>query len=176
VGESRLSATEWAVLGVVAQGPQHGFAIAKRLASDGDVGRVWTVHRPRVYRALGILEDARLVGWGTAEPGASGPPRTPAEITGEGERLLDAWLREPVAHVRDVRSLFLLKLAILDGLRSDPVALARAQRDHLAPVAASLRDQAAAAPPGFDRTLLAFRLESARSVLRFLEDLARPAA
>ena len=90
-GRVRLSATEWAVLGVVAQGPQHGFAIAKRLANDGDVGRVWTVHRPRVYRALGILEDARLVGWGTAEPGASGPPRTPAEITAEGERLLDGW-------------------------------------------------------------------------------------
>jgi DNA-binding PadR family transcriptional regulator len=176
VGESRLSATEWAVLGVGAQGPQHGFGIAKRLASAGDVGRVWTVHRPRVYRPWASSRTRASWAGGRRSRGRAGPPRTPAEITAEGERLLDGWLREPVALVRDVRSLFLLKLAILDGLAGDPVALARAQHDHLAPVVAALRDQAAAAPPGFDRTLLAFRLESARSVLRFLEDLARSAA
>jgi DNA-binding PadR family transcriptional regulator len=169
--DPRLSVTEWAVLGVVAERPQHGFAIAKRLAPDGDIGRVWTVRRPLVYRALATLQETGLVARRGAEPGAGGPPRTPAEITPRGHELLLAWLQQPVAHVRDVRSLFLLKLAILDGIGGDPVALARAQRNHLAPTLAALGDQAAAAPAGFDRALLRFRLESAHAVVRFLDGL-----
>ena len=48
-----LSLTEWIVLALVAEGPSHGFAIAKELRADSDLGRVMTVQRALVYRALG---------------------------------------------------------------------------------------------------------------------------
>ena len=47
-----LSAAAWAVLGVVAEGPTHGFAVAAVLAPDGPLGQVWTLPRPMVYREL----------------------------------------------------------------------------------------------------------------------------
>ena len=54
-----LSPTEHAVLGVLAEAPTHGFAIAKDLAPGTSVGRVLTVRRPLVYRALDRLVAAR---------------------------------------------------------------------------------------------------------------------
>ena len=42
---------EWACLGVLYQGPMHGFAIASRLKPDGDIGRVWSLSRPLTYRS-----------------------------------------------------------------------------------------------------------------------------
>ena len=52
---------DWAVLALVAEGPTHGFAIARALAPGSDVGRVWAMRRPLVYRALDVLTEQELV-------------------------------------------------------------------------------------------------------------------
>ena len=46
---------EWACLGILYQGPTHGFAIASRLKPGGDIGRVWSLSRPLTYRSLDQL-------------------------------------------------------------------------------------------------------------------------
>src|SRR5205809_525334 len=56
-----LSLSDWAVLGVVAQGPTHGWPIVRMLAADGALGRVWTVGRPVVYRSMTTLTDVGLI-------------------------------------------------------------------------------------------------------------------
>jgi hypothetical protein len=38
-GREELTAGEWAVLALVNEQPTHGFALARAMAPDGDVGR-----------------------------------------------------------------------------------------------------------------------------------------
>jgi len=42
------------------QQPTHGWPIVRELASDGAIGRIWTVSRPLVYRSLTTLLAAGL--------------------------------------------------------------------------------------------------------------------
>ena len=77
---------------------------------------------------------------------------------------------QPVDHLRDFRSLFMLKLALLHRAGLDPRRLLTAQRDRVLPIVAALEDQARTAA-GFDRTLATWRLESAMAAVRFLDGL-----
>lgn len=122
------STTEYAVLGLLGERPSHGFALAKLLDEEGQVGRVFTVRRPLVYRALDRLVAAGLAQAVSTEKGNAGPKRVIHRITVSGRRRLNRWLAEPVEHVRDLRIEFLLKLTLLDRSRQSPLALIRAQR------------------------------------------------
>ncbi len=163
---------EWAVLGVVGLEPTHGFAIARELGPDGRLGRVWAVSRPRVYRALADLALHGLVASVAEEAGDRGPARTVIAITPTGRSALEAWLAEPVGHVRDVRSEFLLKLALLDLRGEEPRPLLTAQRGRLRAVEVSLEARLGQTP-GFDDTLLRFRLASVRASAGFVDEVLR---
>lgn len=166
--ERSLAPGEWAVLAVVSERPTHGFAVAKTLASSGEIGRVWSLPRPLVYRALNHLVAAGLVDRGAAEPSARGPNRLQVKATATGRRRVRRWLNEPVEHVRDVRSLLMLKLLFLERSGLDPGPLLDAQRDLLVPAAEALEEREQSLS-GFERTLSRWRLESTRAVLRFLD-------
>ena len=90
---------------------------------------------------------------------------------------VEVWLNTPVPHVRDLRSEFLLKLAVLHRHGRDATALVDAQRRELAPIVAALRaeqDRAGRAGDGadeFDRMLAAWRRTSAEAALAFLDEL-----
>jgi DNA-binding PadR family transcriptional regulator len=56
-----LSLSDWAVLGVVIEAPTHGWPVVRALRGDGDLGKVWTVARPVVYRSLATLAAAGLI-------------------------------------------------------------------------------------------------------------------
>ena len=79
----RLLTGEWAVLGILAGGPAHGFAIGRRLAPSGDVGRIWSLSRPLAYRALDVLQAQGLIEALRSEPGA-GPHRDDPAADGRG--------------------------------------------------------------------------------------------
>lgn len=160
-----LSVTEYAVLGVLAEGPSHGFALAKELNAEADVGRIFTVRVPLVYRALD-----RLVEHGYAEPaqterGDSGPNRVVHRVTRNGRRRIRRWLDEPVSHVRDIRIEFLLKLALLRRSNRSPVPLITAQRDSLRPTIAALDE-----PDIHDHVEL-WRRHNARAAWAYLEEM-----
>lgn len=163
--------TEWAVLALVAEGRTHGFEVARVLAPDGAVGRVWTVRRPLVYRALDALaRDGLVVEVGTE--GGRGPTRRLVEVTTEGRRATRRWLDAPVAHVRDVRTAFLVKLALLDRTGRSRTRLVERQRRALAPTLDALRSSRSRThAAGFDDVLLAWRRASAEAVDRFLRSL-----
>jgi DNA-binding PadR family transcriptional regulator len=165
-----LSLTEWAVLSLVAEQPTHGFAISKELAPDADLGRIWTVPRPLVYRALGVLERAQLVEPLGEEAGDRGPTRTRIRATRSGKAAVERWLATPVPHVRDLRTRLLLQLRLLERRGHDVRPLAAAQLDQLTPMLAGLKDQATSAA-GFDRLLASWRYESAQAATRVLRKL-----
>ena len=166
---SDLSLADWSVLGVVAEAPTHGWAVVRELAADGALGRVWTVPRPIVYRSINTLRALGFVEEQGEAHSGRGPQRTIVRVTRRGRAALTRWLAEPVDHVRDVRSEFLLKLALLDRSGKSRDALVRRQLDELAPVFDALERPGGG--NGFDRVLISWRRESALAVRRFLEAL-----
>ena len=158
-----LSLAEAVCLTLVAREPRHGWAIVKTLATDGEIGRVWSLTRPLTYRALAALADAELIEPRGSEPG-EGPPRTVWRATAKGRRAARSWLRSPVRHPRDMRTEFLLKIV----LGAPAPELARAQLAAFTPVFAGLQLAADADPSDI---VARWRLESAEATRRFLESL-----
>ena len=165
-----LTSGEWAVLGLLGEEPSHGFAIARALAPEGEVGKIWSLRRPLVYRAVETLTGMGHVRPAATVPSRSGPRRTVLEATPQGKRALARWLREPVAHVRDARSLLMLKLLFLTRAGADLQPLLTAQRAHFAGLADAL-SAAVDEADGFDRVLLLWRLESTAAATRFVETM-----
>jgi PadR family transcriptional regulator AphA len=161
-----LSLNEWAVLGLLVERPRHGYDVAAELHPDAEVGRVWRLTRPLVYRAIDRLAALDLVVPHRVEPGAAGPPRTVHAATAEGTRRLHGWLARPVDHVRDMRAAFLLKLVLARRLDVDTAELVDAQRrqldDHLL---------ALGAPPPAGEVVALWRHHSARAARDFLDVL-----
>lgn len=163
----KRSLGEWAVLGLLAREPAHPFALSRHLGPGGALGRVLTVRRPLVYRAIGRLETDGLVSPDRVEPGDSGPDRTVYDITPAGRRALDRWLDEPVTHVRDLRLGLLLKLALLRRAGRPVVPLITAQQEELTATLDAL--QRLPAEP--DDTDL-WRRHTARAASAFLDEVA----
>lgn len=163
---THLSLAEAVCLTLVARDPRHGWSIVKALAPDGEIGRVWSLSRPLTYRALDTLAAAELIEPRGSEAGA-GPPRTIWRATSKGRRASRAWLRRPVAHPRDMRTEFLLKLE----LGAPAADLARKQLAVFASVFTGLQRAAAADPADI---VARWRVESADATRRFLESLVSP--
>lgn len=169
-GQPRLSLAEWLVLCLVSDAPTHGFAISRILAGDGELGHVWRVPKPVIYRGLQRLEALQLVATIEVQPSNAGPARSLIAATNAGRQAAAAWLAKPASHTRDIRSELLIKLALLQRAGADPGPLLAAQRDQLHPVAAGLREQLEAAD-GFDRMVNMWRYETVTATLRFLDSL-----
>jgi|SRR5450756_135660 len=167
-----MSLPEWLVLAILGQQSAHGFAVAQLTAHGGELGRVWQIPKAVVYRAIGRLLDAELIAPEGTEPGL-GPQRTVYTATPRGRGAADLWLHAPVDHVRELRSQFLLKLAMLDRAGESPADLLRAQRAALEPIAQAI-GASHASSTGFDATLLAWRRATAVAALDFL-DMVAPA-
>ena len=104
------------------------------------------------------------------ERGARGPNRSLFKATPEGREELARWLSEPVDHVRDVRSLLLLKLVLLDraGLGQRP--LLEAQREQTTAAVKTLEERLDSSI-GTEHILVRFRLETTRAVVAFVDAL-----
>jgi PadR family transcriptional regulator AphA len=163
-----LSLTEWLVLSLGSEGSTHGFAIARLLGQQGDLGRVWRVPKPVIYRALARLEQLGLLRVVGEQPTSVGPVRSVVEATDAGRQAAADWLARPVGHIRDVRSELMVKLALLDRAGADAGPLLAAQRVQLVPIAEALRERLAGAS-GFERTLVLWRYENVCAALRFLD-------
>ena len=160
-GARARSLTEWVVLGLIAEGPTHGFAVSRLLARGGDVGRVWAATRPLTYRAIDQLASDGSIEPVRTEPGG-GPPRTVHRVTPAGRRALRRWLREPVAHPREVRSELLVKLLLLERAGKPTGPLLQGQREAFTEVLAAART------PGAADSVSRWRAEQAAAIDRFL--------
>ncbi|MGH9133227.1 MAG: PadR family transcriptional regulator [Ilumatobacteraceae bacterium] len=165
----RLLLGEWACLGILYQGPAHGFAIAARLKPEGDVGRVWSLSRPLTYRSLEQLTSRSYIRAVGEEPGIAGGNRTILAATRTGRAQLRKWLTTPVAHLRDLRSELLLKLVIAEQCDIDVTSMIHAQYERIDELAAALAaetDRSASVD-----VVALWRRESSRAALRFLDRL-----
>lgn len=164
--KSTPSLTEWVVLAILAEAPTHGFAVARQLEAGSDLGRVLTVHRPAVYRAIDRLVTAELAEASGIEPGSAGPHRTVHRPTRRGHGALRRWLRTPVTHVRDLRIEFLVKARLHQRRGLDPAPLMTAQRNVLDTTLAGLLHA------GSDDVVDRWRHHSAQAARAFLDELS----
>lgn len=168
MGERELLPGEWAIVALLCEGDAHGWALVRALAPGGEVGQVWSVKRALVYRGIDALSARKLIEpVGTAE-GLRGRSRTVLRATAAGRRSVAHWLVEPVVHVREARSLLLLKLLFHTRSGLDPRPLLRKQARVLAGIEAALETQVASASSP-DAMMASFRLEMTRAVSRFIE-------
>jgi PadR family transcriptional regulator AphA len=171
VKSGTLSLTDWVVLGLVAEEPRHGFAVAREVGPDAAIGQVWTVPRPLVYRAIEHLRAQGLVEPVRTEAGTQGPHRTVYRATRAGRARLARWLDQPVDHPREVRTELLVKFILL-ARRDRPLAgLARRQLDRFAPMTDGL-ERSARDSTGAERVVARWRVESIGAIRRTLEAIA----
>src|SRR5690242_260402 len=138
MAERSLAPGEWAVLALLSERPSHGWALAAELGPSGELGSVWSLGRPLVYRSIDILAERELIEPAGHEPGLRGPNRTLYRTTCAGATALAQWLEEPVEHVRDVRSLLLLKLIFAERIGIDPTPMLLVQRTRIENAVAEL--------------------------------------
>jgi DNA-binding PadR family transcriptional regulator len=165
---AELSLTDWVVLGLLAEGPRHGFALAKELEPGAELGRLWTVRRPLVYRAIDHLLEVGLAEPRLVEPGDQGPQRTVVAATRAGRTRVRRWLNEPVRHPREVRAALLVKLALRARRGETLATLAHKQLDAFRVVHDGL-EQRRHGGRGVERLELEWRYEANQAIERFLQ-------
>jgi PadR family transcriptional regulator AphA len=169
-----MTPSELCVLALLVERPRHGWAIATSLAHDGEIGSIWSVARPLVYTGLRRLNADGYVRAAGLERGERGPHRVIYEVTPKGRRTVQEWLSEPVEHVRDIRSLFLLKVVLAQRLGFDAEGLLVAQRALMTPfigfLEARLEDVDPVEEPT-EATVLFFRLATAQTTIRFIDHM-----
>lgn len=140
------SPAEHAILGLLALagGRGHGYDLARHFAAGRPLAGVIRIEVGMLYHHLKQLARA---GWVAPLPGPAEarPARRVFVLTDDGRAELWRWLGEPVAHTREIRLEFLVKLAL--ARRLDPELAARLLADQLARcrrLAASLGERRAA--------------------------------
>ncbi|HLY31736.1 MAG TPA: helix-turn-helix transcriptional regulator [Ktedonobacterales bacterium] len=118
-GAERHEAVEYALLGLLRDGPGHGYRLA---AAFGPSGRLGLIVRLKMSQLYAYLHKLERTGWltmtdegETAPDGQSGKEagrmRRVFALTSAGENAFDAWLATPITATREMRLTFLLKLA-----------------------------------------------------------------
>lgn len=157
---------EWACLGVLYGEPAHGWAVARRLRPDGDIGRVWHLSRPLTYRSIDLLAARGWVRAVGEQAGAGGPNRRILAVTRSGRTQFRRWIAEPVAHHRDLRSELLLKLVFAELHALSVDGMLTTQREMLV----DQLDSLAAADRSVDDVVVRWRVEATRAALRFVDE------
>jgi DNA-binding PadR family transcriptional regulator len=104
---------EYAVLGLLALAPRHGYDLARVLAID--LGAVCPVEQSLLYAYLRNLEARGLVEWEEVRTGRR-PPRKIYAPSEDGWAAFRAWVHLPVERMREVRQDLLLKIYFLRAL------------------------------------------------------------
>lgn len=174
-GQTHHDAAEYALLGLLREGPCHGYRLAAAFAPDGRLGAILRLKMSQMYAYLHKLER---LGWLVPRDEAASAARTRRvfALTPDGARAFDCWLAEPVAATRDIRLDFLLKLAFaIERDRAFAAALVARQRAAIAGRLEHLRAQAAATSDdslSLRRLALGHRVHQTEATLAWLDGLA----
>jgi DNA-binding PadR family transcriptional regulator len=172
VEERPLLPGEYAVLGLLAAEPQHGYELARRwLASP--LALVLPAEQSVLYGYLRNLERRGLLDWEEVRVG-NRPPRRIFSASEEGWEVLRPWLHAPVDRMREVRLDLLLKIYVLRLL--DPAAERRLLSRQIEVCDAYLADARASAGDAedFGRLIWQAKATAAEATLIWLRTLAPP--
>ncbi|HEY7358259.1 MAG TPA: PadR family transcriptional regulator [Ktedonobacterales bacterium] len=100
---------EYALLGLLWDGPQHGYELHRAFAADQELGAICRLEQSQLYAFLKKLEHLGYLE-STLEPQEGRPPRRVVGLTRAGRNTFRQWIEAPAPRPREVRLLFLLKL------------------------------------------------------------------
>lgn len=106
-GEDILGAAEYALLGLLADRPAHGYELSRAFGEDGELSTVCRLGLSQLYADLNKLEALGLV---ADAPDAIRPGKRVYSVTQAGQRQLETWLAQPVPHAGALRIDFMAKL------------------------------------------------------------------
>ncbi len=165
----QLLAAEKAVLALLLTRPMYGYEMARYFEGE-DLREVCPIEQGSLYTYLRNLEGRALVTWREEREGLR-PPRKRFALTDEGRAVVDAWLREPVERLREVRFDLLVKLYVLHSV--DPAAEAALVRDQIQ-VCEAYRERARArvaeTGDGFSRLVAQSKLSAADATVEWLRE------
>lgn len=101
----------FALLGLLLQGPAHGYDLSRRFGPGSALGDVIHLSVSHLYALLSRLERDGLVVGEVQEAGGL-PQRRVYRLSEAGRDAVERWIDEPVSHPRDMRLDFPLKLYI----------------------------------------------------------------
>ena len=105
---TRSLSPEYALLGLLAQQPAHGYDLHQQLLTH--LGHVWHVSQSQVYNILTRLETQGFI-TGTVQEQAKLPARRQFRLTVAGRRRFETWLQTPTgSSVRAIRVEFVTRL------------------------------------------------------------------
>lgn len=156
------------VLALIVHSPRHGWALREELATNGELGRAWTLSKQLVYRAIDSLEESGLVKRAAPKDGG-GADRVTISPTPAGKRMAMEWLDTPVQHLRDVRTELVVKIMLRERFQLPMKSFVDAQRELFEPLLAAIEKTPA------DTAVNMWRRESASAVKRYLVRLEKGA-
>jgi len=143
----------YALLGLLAQRPGHGYELYSTLLSIVGGQENWDLKPAQIYTTLARLENSGLIRQAGLNKD-SGPEKRVYAITSKGKQEVTHWFREgvPEDHVRDE---FFIKLMIALALDEvDAVEIIRIQRNTLYQQLHNVTTQRQNAKPGQDMARL----------------------
>ncbi len=190
-----LDVTEYTLLGLLAEAPRHGYALAQALGPKMGLGQMVRLRRAQLYFYLHKFERE---GWialvdasdspppdGSAPPAdvaGTGPPgerHRVLQLTAGGRNCLEEWLITPVGRPRDVRLGFVVKLYFILRLqpeRADDLIAGQiaALEDYLAQLTAQMPPVNASPDLRFFHTIVVpQRIAQTRAALDWLAETRR---
>lgn len=169
MAERPLLAGEYAVLGLLLDGPMYGYEMARYFDRD-ELAEVCPIEQSMLYTYLRNVEARGMVAW-VEERVGNRPPRKLFELTELGSEAIEQWLRQPVGRIREVRLEFLLKLYFLH--RHDPDSERHLLDEQIAVCEAYVARQAARTPDtDFARLVARAKQTGAESTLNWLKAYA----
>lgn len=162
-------ATEYALLGLLLDGPGHGYDLTRQFAADTELGKVCRLEMSMLYGLLKKLEREDLL-ISRDEPLTEHKSRRIVELTPAGRAEFEAWLAEPVLHTREIRFSFLVKLYFARQRSQDLVLqlLAEQIEFNQALLKKLLTQKQGPSQPQFEAWVVDFRLEQTNAALRWL--------
>lgn len=173
--DERRETPEFALLGLLREGPQHGYRLAAAFAPDGRLGIALRLKMSQMYAYLRKLERQGLLVAHDEMDDRSHRARRVFALTPEGARVFDAWMAAPVEATREVRLAFLLKLAFTLADPDAALALIARQRAATAASLDLLRARMAGlqgSVPSLDHLTLRHRILLSEATLAWLDESA----
>jgi PadR family transcriptional regulator, regulatory protein AphA len=168
----RVLSPEYALLGLLMDGPSHGYDLHQRLSAE--LGNVWHVSQSQAYSILKRLEERGDITARTDRK-AKLPRRQVLHITPTGRRRFRQWLDGTAnSGARTVRLEFLTRLYFAELLAPQKVASIHADQEReVAKAIRRLRLLVEQVPEGrtFNRMSLDLRLRQMELVRTWLQDV-----
>jgi PadR family transcriptional regulator AphA len=159
------------LLGLLRQGPQHGYSIHQQLSDQEGLGRIWRVKQSQVYAILEKLQAAGYITSSLEEQDTHLNRRVYA-LSDAGRRAYLSWVSSPVNHPYQMRQEFLAKLYFaLHENDEILISLVDGQRQLCRDWGDRMINELPGQQGDFDQILAKYRLSQIQMIQSFLKEL-----